>query len=408
MLALLVLAESAVAVDPVADFSISWTPNPPTRPLVGQTVSFNGEVSDWGGPPGTTGTVVWSFGDGTGQLNAPLDVSHSYSGFGAMFVTMTVINQMGDTTAVTKPVNVDASPVAAFTFGPLSPVAGQDVQFASESEDADGLITQYLWDFGDGVTATSRSPTHPFATPGAKNVRLTVADAFGATSTVTHVVDVGTPVTANAPPTGSFAFSPRRPRVGQQVEFVSTAVDPEDQLQSQRWDLDGDGQFDDAQGERVLETYTTAGAKTVRLRVEDAAGGAAVRERVVTVQPGEQARAGFLNPFPVVRITGAVLSFGTDVELLSVRAPKGAFVRARCQGERCPTKVARRRVGKSRRVRLKAFERLLPAGIKIEVFVRKPGKIGKYTSFKIRRGVAPKRADRCLMPGRTRPARCPS
>ena len=44
----------------------------------------------------------------------------------------------------------------------------------------------------------------------------------------------------------------------------------------------------------------------------------------------------------------------------------------------------------------------------IKIFVTKAGTIGKYTSIKIRGGKPPKRVDRCLMPGSTKPAQCQS
>jgi hypothetical protein len=54
------------------------------------------------------------------------------------------------------------------------------------------------------------------------------------------------------------------------------------------------------------------------------------------------------------------------------------------------------------------FERLLPAGITLEIRVSRPGEVGKYTSFAIRRGKLPKRRDSCLDPGGVKPMPCPS
>jgi hypothetical protein len=48
----------------------------------------------------------------------------------------------------------------------------------------------------------------------------------------------------------------------------------------------------------------------------------------------------------------------------------------------------------------------LRAGVRLEVFVTKRGMIGKYTRFRIRRGKAPARLDRCLVPGVKKPVRC--
>jgi hypothetical protein len=59
-------------------------------------------------------------------------------------------------------------------------------------------------------------------------------------------------------------------------------------------------------------------------------------------------------------------------------------------------------------LRFAAFERRLRPGVRLEIFARKSGKIGKYTRFTIRRGAAPARRDRCLIPGSSLPVRCPA
>jgi PKD repeat protein len=49
-----------------------------------------------------------------------------------------------------------------------------------------GTTNTYLWDFGDGATATTASPSHTYATPGGYNVSLTVTNSAGGTgATVT-------------------------------------------------------------------------------------------------------------------------------------------------------------------------------------------------------------------------------
>ena len=54
------------------------------------------------------------------------------------------------------------------------------------------------------------------------------------------------------------------------------------------------------------------------------------------------------------------------------------------------------------------FERPLPAGVSLEIRVSKPGEIGKYTRFAIRRHRLPVRVDACLRPTSPKPVACPS
>jgi hypothetical protein len=115
-----------------------------------------------------------------------------------------------------------------------------------------------------------------------------------------------------------------------------------------------------------------------------------------------------LDPFPVVAIAGVVRRNAARLALLRVRGPRGALVAVRCFGRACRPRSIRRRIGLSGRVRIRAFERRMPAGTAIIIRVSAPNRIGKYTRFRIRRGARPRRIDRCLQPGATQPSRCPS
>jgi hypothetical protein len=84
----------------------------------------------------------------------------------------------------------------------------------------------------------------------------------------------------------------------------------------------------------------------------------------------------------------------------------------RCSGHGCPVRSQSRiaaagRVGATP-IEFPRFERSLPAGVRLEIRVSKPGEVGKYTSFAVRRGKLPKRRDSCLDPGGVKPMPCPS
>ena len=57
-------------------------------------------------------------------------------------------------------------------------------------------------------------------------------------------------------------------------------------------------------------------------------------------------------------------------------------------------------------LRLKRYERRLRAGTRIGIRISYPSRIGKYTSFVIRRRKRPDRKDMCLPPGVRKPIRC--
>lgn len=71
-------------------------------------------------------------------------------------------------------------PVAGFTASPQSGDAPHAVQFdAADSFDSDGSIVGYLWDFGNGFTATGARVSHTYMVPGVHAVTLQVTDNDG-------------------------------------------------------------------------------------------------------------------------------------------------------------------------------------------------------------------------------------
>jgi PKD repeat protein len=97
---------------------------------------------------------------------------------------------------------------------------------ASGSEDPDGDIASYAWDFGDGATSTSEVADHTYAAAGPQTVKLTVTDDDGETDEVTQNIspsDVPSPI----------AFVGANGTVGNRVNHAVTipgTVEPGDAL----------------------------------------------------------------------------------------------------------------------------------------------------------------------------------
>jgi hypothetical protein len=81
-------------------------------------------------------------------------------------------------------------PTASFTISPAGlAIAGVTVMaFVATASDPDHDPLTYAWDFGDGATASSSTPTHVYRSEGSFPVALTVADNRGASVAVTGVV----------------------------------------------------------------------------------------------------------------------------------------------------------------------------------------------------------------------------
>ncbi len=71
-------------------------------------------------------------------------------------------------------------PVASFNTTDFNPCNG-GVRFTNQST---GIVTQSIWNFGDGQTSTDANPTHYYTSPGLYSVILKVCNAFGCDSII--------------------------------------------------------------------------------------------------------------------------------------------------------------------------------------------------------------------------------
>jgi hypothetical protein len=238
--------------------------------------------------------------------------------------------------------------------------------------------------------------------------RAVFKNTAGSAASTPATLAVSSPV----PPAASFAWFPAAPFVGEPVSFASNSTDAASPVTAFAWDLAGNGPL--VGGGPVLSTwFSSPGAHVVRLRVTDAKGLSSV---VAETIPVTLAPPILLQPFPVVRLVGFDTSSGVQLIVFTVLAPVNARITITCRGDGCPTKLENRLVA-SRMHKRKAgsllitfprFERSLRAGITLEVRISKPGRIGKYTKFVIRRGKLPARVDACLDPATSQPMACPS
>ncbi len=101
------------------------------------------------------------------------------------------------------------------------------VTFSSEgSFDPDGNPVRYRWDFGDGTTSSNRTAIHEFNSSSNFNVRLTVTDSKGA-STTARLIKI---LAGDRPPLPQISrpAAGTTARPGQTVSFSGSATDPDE------------------------------------------------------------------------------------------------------------------------------------------------------------------------------------
>ena len=81
-------------------------------------------------------------------------------------------------------------PVADFIYEPISPTINDIVYFTDTSNDPDGDVISWIWDFSDGNISTDQNPTHRYIDNGTYPVNLTVMDDKGAIDFIIKIITV--------------------------------------------------------------------------------------------------------------------------------------------------------------------------------------------------------------------------
>jgi PKD repeat protein len=377
-----------VNAKPTADFATSPS-------AIGKQINFQAvNAADDSG----IASYQWDFeSDGTFDATGPA-ATHTYGAANTYHVTLRITDNDGDFTDVVKDQVVSVTqPSPGFSFSPADPIPGQTVTLKSNSAPstaAGHAITDTQWDFAysplSGNFAAAKkgtTVTTAFASSGAHTVGLKVVETGGGFAIAYRTI------TVNAPPKAAFTVLPRKPVQGQEITFASTSSDAEGPIAKQAWDLDGDGQYDDATAAVVTTRKLARGKHNVHLRVTDAKGATAVATVPVTV-----ARKPLDDAPDTDRTLGfARRAWGIQVVALYVHVPSRTTVRVRCSGRGCPSGKFLKRSRKHTAVlRFKGFQGNLRGGSKITVISWRPNSLAEYFTYKVRPGYkSPLKQKRC-------------
>ena len=168
---------------------------------------------------------------------------------------------------------INKYPVADLSAGELYiGFVNEEIEFnGTLSYDPDGYIVEWLWDFGDEITALSEITTHAYSKPGEYIVILKVTDNKGATDTdkTTAVI-----IQPNRPPSEPDIDGPTEGLVD--TDYLFSIVSTDDDNDKIKYTIDwGDGSYDESEflqsGDifNIIHRWTEPGDYLVNVSADD-------------------------------------------------------------------------------------------------------------------------------------------
>ncbi len=247
--------EKPEPVIPVANFSINVTEG--YAPLSVQFTDLSQNATGWD----------WSFGDGNNSTQQ--NPTHTYFTTGNYTVNMTTSNGNGTDskfiiiTILDKP--EPAFPVANFSSNVTSGYIPLSVQF----NDSSANVTEWNWDFGDGINSTEQNPIHNYSVAGNYTVNLTVSNGNGTNSKFAEITASVKPETSlpavPVVPVANFSTNLTEGYAPLSIQFTDSSKN----ATGWKWYF-GDGTNSTEQN--PVHTYNKTGKYTITLTANNAAG----------------------------------------------------------------------------------------------------------------------------------------
>ncbi|MFN8300717.1 MAG: PKD domain-containing protein [Chitinophagales bacterium] len=245
----------------------------------------------------TINSYAWDFGDaGSSNQQNP---THTYAAFGTYNVTLVLDYGSSCADSLTKVINVNEVPTAAFTVADLC----NDSVAAPVDNSTSSSALNYNWLFGDGTSAvTGAAPTHTYALSNTYTVQLIVSTASGCADTASNPIRVikGTYPNFSAPAVCE----------GTSNSFTNQTTNPYNtSITGYSWDF---GDAATATQQNTTHTYAAAGSYSALLVLDYGFNCAdSVRKTVI------------VNPNPVAAFSTDSVCSGSTTHFTDGTTPAG-------------------------------------------------------------------------------------
>jgi len=134
----------------------------------------------------------WHFGgNGTSTVQNP---SHQFSDTGLFSVKLVATSDFSCLDSVVKDIRIAESPLSQFSIDRDSQCfKGHNFNLSNNSSISSGTLTS-LWDFGDGNSSSTKSPSHSYVSPGTYDIQLISTSTNSCSDTTTKTVVVHAPI----------------------------------------------------------------------------------------------------------------------------------------------------------------------------------------------------------------------
>jgi len=226
--------------------------------------------------------AIWFFEDGAEEKGLVVQKSFMTTGkFSPEVLLFNNTDYISKAVVVKVTITINKSPIAVAGSDKIA-ASGQMINFdASGSSDEDGRIVSYLWDFGDGNSATGTRVNHSYYNPGVYKVKLKIEDNF--TSSPCRFAENSLTVFVNSKPI-AVTESELIGATNEVLVFSAEgSSDTDGSIVEYIWDF---GQFGKKEGKVITYSFAIPGTYKVKLLVRDntsAQNNSDVKEVVVKI-----------------------------------------------------------------------------------------------------------------------------
>ncbi len=206
-------------------------------------------------------TYQWNFGDNS-NTSTQTSPNYTYLQDGSYNVSLISLSDKGCTDTITQVLTIYPLPDVNFIPDQYKGCIDLDIDITNNTSISSTNITSYLWNFGDGNTASQNNPSHTYTTAGNYNVYLTATSDKGCVNTN----DTAVVIEAYSLPVADFSYAPDYITImNPKVEFTDLSID----ANAWNWILE-DGNSSTEQNPKY--TYADTGNYTIELWISNVNG----------------------------------------------------------------------------------------------------------------------------------------